>query len=1258
MRHHDLFVWSLWLGLVVAGPGAVHANPPEGMVLIPAGEFQMGDSFNEGNSDELPRHQVYVDAFYMDRSKVTNQQYADAMNWAKSQGNLITVANGRVYKYNSGTSYPYCDTTTSASYSRITWNGSTFGVVSGKENHPMMWVSWYGAVAYANWRSAIQSMPLCYDLSTWNCNYGSGYRLPTEAEWEKAARGGVAGRRFPWSDSSYIQHSRANYYSSSTYSYDNSPSRGYHPTFNTDVYPYTNPVDYFAPNDYGLRDMAGNAWDWCNDWYSSSYYGITPYPHTNPRGPAGGSQRVLRGGAWDCSARDIRCATRYRYDPGVLYYGFRLALSAADALPPAPTLTAVQAPSTVAINEPFSVRITLSNGGGPGDHGGISISFPDLTATDTDGDSSTLPYNSALADIVMHADTTFSMVRTKNNGDLIDVGGTEQPAQHLLVEGDEATWLADQIKTLKLTVTPKQCGTLKMRVRGWICATSYQSCSRAPETGGGNRELDQQQYWSEVLTVQVGPPVTPTTSLTVITHGYETDWINPYNDWPASMWSAIQATADPYCLPRDHFITDWVATSNQVGEGWAEAAGEKLFVDLMAINAVRSDLRYQFIGHSRGSSVNFEAIKRLRRAGISVDQMTTLDPVDGYIYLGVPGFGFAVDDPIVMVPDNVTFADNYYGTNGGLHGHSIPGAYNDDLGWVDHAYPHVWYEETVPTAAIPGYGYQLHPWNRPGSTGSVCNDPVWIFNGDFHTWNFAGYHWMVRDTREYVEGDHNVTIVDKPGTQNGDRAALFSPNANDRFATLRHQPIYVPSNAMSLTFDLRGGDELILEKLSVSFAGTEIWTGTMDGWHSADFRTITIPVHAYAGQVGEVVFTYDLSRILQQNWLNWSRDTYIDNIQLTTAATTATPTALALKPEDDTGTPGDGLTKLNTPRIIGQAPAGSTIRLYVNGAVVGTGTGGPTGFEVTVSSPLSDGQNVITTTAQGSGEFESSPSLPLTIQVDTQPPAVSQPDMIEDGLTGGCFLDDRKVSTSTPVFQGTVESGSSVTLYEGAAVLGSVSAPAGNWGITSLPLGEGEHQITAKAVDVAGNESVASAARLITIDLTPPTISDPSVTPVECWPVGKVFTLSIIATDSLSGIPGAWKPEAVLKKGATESQVDLNPIGDSSFQGTWNSQGREPGTYSVSFQAWDVAGNTETLNDAAVVCVLAACPADFDGDGDVDSVDFDLFKACASGPAVPYTVGCDGKDLDHDSDVDQDDFGIFQRCLSSENSPANPNCAN
>ncbi len=303
------------------GDGNPDECVPPGMVPIPAGEFQMGDTFAEGYAIELPVHAVYLDAFNMDRFELTNQRYADALNWAWAQGNLISVTSGVVYKY-GGTTHPYCSTTAAPTgtphygeHSRITWDGGTFGVTAGKEDHPMVVVTWYGAVAYCNWRSAMEGRTPCYNPSTWACNFDAGgYRLPTEAEWEKAARGGVAGHRFAWSDTDTIQHARANYRSSPNFSYDTSPTRGHHPTFDTGVYPYTSPVGYFAPNDYGLYDMTGSVSELCNDWYSGSYYSTSPY--SNPTGPGPGTERVLRGGNWNAEAFYCRASARASNNPG------------------------------------------------------------------------------------------------------------------------------------------------------------------------------------------------------------------------------------------------------------------------------------------------------------------------------------------------------------------------------------------------------------------------------------------------------------------------------------------------------------------------------------------------------------------------------------------------------------------------------------------------------------------------------------------------------------------------------------------------------------------------------------------------------------------------------------------------------------------------------------------------------------------------------------------------------------------------------
>jgi formylglycine-generating enzyme required for sulfatase activity len=311
-----------------------YVTAPQDIVFIPGGTFEMGDSFAEGEADELPLHTVTLDSFYMGKYEITNQQYCDYLNSAKSQG-LITVTSGRVYKAGSGTTYPYCDTSAAHSYSQIAYSGGVFSVrtKSGRDMSydPMVQVTWYGAAAYSNWRSEQEGRESCYNLSTWNCDFSKkGYRLATEAQWEYAARGGLSGRRFPWGDT--ITHSEANYYSyweagHPYYSYDVSPTEAYHPTWNDGVLPYTSPTASFSANGYGLYDMAGNVWEWCSDWYSGSYYSSSPT--NNPTGPTAGTYRVLRGGGWYREAGGCRLANRYYYySPGHRFnhIGFRCVL--------------------------------------------------------------------------------------------------------------------------------------------------------------------------------------------------------------------------------------------------------------------------------------------------------------------------------------------------------------------------------------------------------------------------------------------------------------------------------------------------------------------------------------------------------------------------------------------------------------------------------------------------------------------------------------------------------------------------------------------------------------------------------------------------------------------------------------------------------------------------------------------------------------------------------------------------------------------
>jgi formylglycine-generating enzyme required for sulfatase activity len=280
------------------------------MVLIPAGSFSMGDAFDpEGADDELPVHTVSVSAFYMDETEVTKAKWDEVYAWATRHGYTFDNAG------------------------------------SGKAtNHPVHTVNWYDCVAWANARSQYGGFTPCYTNANGTtytnstaafaggCDWSAdGYRLPTEAEWEKAARGGASGRRFPWNDSDNISHSRANYYASSSFNYDTSPTTGYHPDYDTGGFPYTSPVGSFAPNSYGLHDMAGNVGEWCWDWHGSTYY--ASLPGTDPSGPASGSGRVRRGGYWTSTAIGpyyCRVAERSYNSPGVdnNYLGFRLVKNA------------------------------------------------------------------------------------------------------------------------------------------------------------------------------------------------------------------------------------------------------------------------------------------------------------------------------------------------------------------------------------------------------------------------------------------------------------------------------------------------------------------------------------------------------------------------------------------------------------------------------------------------------------------------------------------------------------------------------------------------------------------------------------------------------------------------------------------------------------------------------------------------------------------------------------------------------------------
>ena len=276
---------------------------PTGFTLIPTGTFTMGDSVDGINN--APTHPVTLSAFFLSKSETTWAEWVVVRGWAVAHGysDLASAGAGRA------------------------------------DTHPVQTVSWYEVAKWCNAKSEKEGLvPVYYTDDAQTSVYrtgsvnvsnnqvkwsASGYRLPTEAEWEYAARGGLAGQRFPWGHT--VAHNQANYFSSTAYSYDVSPTREYHPTYATGAYPYTSPAGAFAANGYGLFDMAGNVWEWCWDW-SGSYAGSAV---SAPLGPASGTYRVNRGGSWQYHAYGARTAYRDGIGPDARGYslGFRPARS-------------------------------------------------------------------------------------------------------------------------------------------------------------------------------------------------------------------------------------------------------------------------------------------------------------------------------------------------------------------------------------------------------------------------------------------------------------------------------------------------------------------------------------------------------------------------------------------------------------------------------------------------------------------------------------------------------------------------------------------------------------------------------------------------------------------------------------------------------------------------------------------------------------------------------------------------------------------
>jgi iron(II)-dependent oxidoreductase len=252
------------------------------MVLIPAGSFQMGCVPGDEAcvSAEKPQHAVNVDAFYLDVDLVTVAKY---QAFVSAVGANVTGFEGKSYA------------TAPKTGTYMNWS------VAGKEQHPINGVTWFQADAYCKWTHA------------------KG-RLPTEAEWEKAARGGKVDKVYPWGNEG--PSCTAGQANTACYNAAGGGSDGYGCGNKG-----TCPVPFSAVNGYGLRDMAGNVWQWVGDWYGSAYYGTSP--GADPTGPASGSFRVERGGYFDDGASGLRASRRGYGDPsyGAYYIGFRCARS-------------------------------------------------------------------------------------------------------------------------------------------------------------------------------------------------------------------------------------------------------------------------------------------------------------------------------------------------------------------------------------------------------------------------------------------------------------------------------------------------------------------------------------------------------------------------------------------------------------------------------------------------------------------------------------------------------------------------------------------------------------------------------------------------------------------------------------------------------------------------------------------------------------------------------------------------------------------
>jgi len=312
----------LVLGCSDDDPVSVAPPPIDGeLVLVTAGSFTMGSSEDETGhlGDEVHKPVTLTNDFHMYSTEVTNQEYAVLAQWALDNGHC-TVEDTRLFDNLDGSTLELLDMDGDEDC-EISFDGTRFVVDAGRENHPVVEVRWHGAAAYCDWLSLREGLTRAYDHTdpnNWSCNAGApyaaqGYRLPTEAEWEYACRAG-ASTPFAGGEITEIGCGDEPSLSGMGWYCGNADGRSH-------------PAAQLTPNAFGLYDMHGNVWEWCNDWYHNSYVG----EEIDPIGPPPGWYKVLRGGGWSDVSRRCRSASRRNPSPhkGVDgRHGFRYVITA------------------------------------------------------------------------------------------------------------------------------------------------------------------------------------------------------------------------------------------------------------------------------------------------------------------------------------------------------------------------------------------------------------------------------------------------------------------------------------------------------------------------------------------------------------------------------------------------------------------------------------------------------------------------------------------------------------------------------------------------------------------------------------------------------------------------------------------------------------------------------------------------------------------------------------------------------------------